>query len=158
MYGCESWTIKKAEHWRIDAFKLWCQRTHSKDSERTHCPHPWTVRRSSSQTEKKNQLWIFTGSIDDEAEAPVLWPLDVKSQLTGKDPDAGKNRWQEEKGVTEDEMAGWHNWLNGYEFEQTPEDSEGQVSLACCSSWSRKESHLTYWLNINNYKIYTSLL
>ena len=91
----------------------------------------------------KNQLWIFIGSIDAEAEAPVLWPPDVKSQLIEKDPDAGKNWWQKEKGVTEDEMAGWHNWLNGYEFEQTPEDSEGQVSLACYSSWSRKESHLT---------------
>ena len=53
LYECESWSIKKTEHWRIDAFKLWCQRTHSKDSERTHCPHPWAVRRSSSQTEKK---------------------------------------------------------------------------------------------------------
>ena len=66
----------------------------------------------------KNQLWIFIGSIDAEAEAPVLWPPDVKSQLIEKDPDAGKNWWQKEKGVTEDEMAGWHNWLNGYESEQ----------------------------------------
>ena len=73
-----------------------------------------------------------------EAEAPILWPADAKSQLTGKDPDAGKDLGQEEKGATEDEMVGWLHGLNGHEFEQTPGDSEGRGSLVCCSPWSRK--------------------
>ena len=78
-----------------------------------------------------------------EAEVPILWPPDAKSQLTGKDPDAGQDWRQEEKGTTEDEMVGWHHWLSGHEFEQTPGDSEGQGSLACCSPWGRKESDTT---------------
>ena len=80
---------------------------------------------------KRNQPWIFIGRTDAEAEAPIFWPLDAKSQLIGKDPDAGKDWGQEEKGVTENEMAGQHHWLNGHEFEQTQEVSEGQGSLAC---------------------------
>ena len=79
---------------------------------------------------KGNQPWLFIGRIDAEAEAPILWPPEAKSQLIGKDPDAGKDWGQEEKGVTEDEMVGWHHWLNGHEFEQAPGDSEGQV-CAC---------------------------
>ena len=82
---------------------------------------------------KGNQSWIRTGRTD--AEAPILWPPDVKSQLTGKDPDAGKDWRQEEKGATEDEMVGWHHQLNGPKFEQAPEDGEGQESLARYSSW-----------------------
>ena len=78
--------------------------------------------------------------MDDEAEAPILWPCDTKSQLIRKDPDAGKGSGQEEKGVTEDEMAGWHHPLKGQEFEQTPGDSESQGSLVCCSPWGSKES------------------
>ena len=74
---------------------------------------------------KGNQLWIFIGRTDAEAEAPILWPPDVKSQLIGKDPDAGKDWRQEEEGVTEDEMVTWHHRLDGHEFEQTPGDSEG---------------------------------
>ena len=81
---------------------------------------------------KGNQPWIFIGRTDAEAEAPILWPLDVMSRLIGKDPDAGKD-WGQEKGVTEDEIIGRHHWLNGHEFEQTPGDIEGQGSLACCS-------------------------
>ena len=77
------------------------------------------------------QPWIFIGRTDAEAEAPILWPPDVKSRLSGKDPDAGKN-WGREKGVTEDEMVGWHHWLNGHEFEQIQGDNQGQGSLACC--------------------------
>ena len=84
---------------------------------------------------KGNQPWIFFGRSDAEAEAPILWPPDVKSWLIGKDPDKGKDWGQEEKGVTENETVGWHHWLNGREFEQTPQDSEGQGSLACCSPW-----------------------
>ena len=79
---------------------------------------------------KGNQLWIFIGKTD--AEAPILWPCDVKFWLLGKDPDAGKDWGQEEKEVTEDEMVGWRHWLNGHEFEQTLEDTEGQGSLASC--------------------------
>ena len=82
---------------------------------------------------KGNQSWIFTGRTDAEAEAPILWPRDVKNWLTGKDPDAGKDwRW-EEKGMTEDEMIGWHHWLNGHEFEQALGVGDGQGGLACCS-------------------------
>ena len=82
---------------------------------------------------KGNQHLIFIGRTDAETEAPILWPPDAKSWLAGKDPDAGKDWGQEEKGVTEVEMVGWHHWLNGHEFEQTLGDSEGQGSLACYS-------------------------
>ena len=90
---------------------------------------------------KGNQLQIFTGRTD--AEAPILWPTDAKSQLIGKDSDAGKDWRQEEKGVTEDEIVGWHHQLNGYEFEQAPGDSDEQERLACCSLWGHKESDMT---------------
>ena len=78
---------------------------------------------------KGNQSWIFFGRTDAEAEVPILWPPNGKSWLTGKDPAAGKDCQQEEKGTTEDKMFEWHHWLNGYEFEQTPGNSEGQGSL-----------------------------
>ena len=84
---------------------------------------------------KGNQSWIFIGRPDAEAEAPILWPPDVKNWLTGKDPGAWKDWRQEEKGTTEDEMVGWHHRLNGHEFEQALGDGEGQESLACCSPW-----------------------
>ena len=90
---------------------------------------------------KGNQPWIFTGILD--TKAPILWPPDAKSWLIGKDPDAGKDWKQEEKGMTEDEMAGWHHRLNGHEFEQAPGGGEGQGSLACCSPWGHKESERT---------------
>ena len=82
---------------------------------------------------KGNQPWIFIGNTDAEAESPVFWPPDGKSWHIGKDPDSGEDWGQEEKGVTKDEMDGWHHWLNGHEFEQTLEDSEGQGNLTCCS-------------------------
>ena len=84
---------------------------------------------------KGNQPWIFTGRTDTEAEAPILWPPDAKSWLIGIDPDAGKDRKQEEKGTTEDEMVGWHHQLNGHEFEQALGDGDGQGSLVCCGPW-----------------------
>ena len=100
---------------------------------------------------KGNQPWIFIARTDAEAEAPIFCPPDVKSWLIGKDPDAGKNWRQEEKGTTEHEMAshliGWHHQLNGHEFEQALGDSERQGSLVCCSLWSCKESDTTEWLN-----------
>ena len=85
------------------------------------------------------QSWILIGRTD--AEAPILWPPDVKSRLIEKDPDAGKDWGPEEKGATEDEMVGWCYWLNGYEFEQTPGDSEGQRSLACCRPQGCRVGH-----------------
>ena len=95
---------------------------------------------------KGDQSWVFIGRTDFEAETPILWPPDVKSWLTGKDPNAGKDRVQE-KGMTENEMVGWHHWLNRHEFEPTLGDSEGQGSLACCSPWGHKEPDTIYWLN-----------
>ena len=94
---------------------------------------------------KWNQPWIFTRRTG--AEAPIVWAPDVKGQLTGKDPDAGKDWGQEEKGTIEGEMVGWHHQLNGHEFEQTLRDGEGQASLSCCSPWGRKESDTTEQLN-----------
>ena len=96
---------------------------------------------------KGNQLWIFIGWTDAEAEALILWPPDVKNWLIGKDPDAGKDWRQKEKGKTEDEMVGWHHCLNGHEFKQAPGDGKGQGSLVCCSPGGRKESDTTKWLN-----------
>ena len=87
---------------------------------------------------KGNQLWIFIGRTDAEAEAPILWPPDAKNGLTGKDPDAGKDWRQEDKRTTEDEMVGWHHQLNGQEFEQALGVGDGQGSLACCSPWGCK--------------------
>ena len=98
---------------------------------------------------KGNQPWIFIGRTDAEAEAPILWSPEAKSQLIGKDPDAWKD-WGQEKRATEDEMVRWHHWLNGHEFEQTPRDTEGQGSLVCCGPWGRKESDTTEQLNNNN--------
>ena len=88
---------------------------------------------------KEKQLWRLIGRTDAEAEDPMLWPPDVKSWLIGKDPAAGKDWGQEEQGVTEGEMIGWHHWLNRHELEQTLGDSEGQRSLVCCSPWDCKE-------------------
>ena len=126
MYGCESWTVKKVEHWRIDAFELWCWRRLLRV--------PWTARKSNH---KRDQSWVFIGRTDAEAETPVLWPPHAKSWLIGKDPDAGRDWGQEEKGTTEDEMAGWHHRLNGHEFEWTPGVGDGQGGLVCCDSWGR---------------------
>ena len=88
---------------------------------------------------KGNQPWLFIGRTDTEVSAPILWPLMQNSWLTEKDPDAGKD-WGQEKRVAEDEMFGWHHWLNGHEFEQTPGDGKGQGSLVCWSPWGHKRS------------------
>ena len=94
-----------------------------------------------------DQPWDFLGRNEAKAEAPVVWPPHVKSWLIGKDSDAGRDWGQEEKGTTEDEMAGWHHRLDGCEFEWTPGDGDGQGGLACCDSWCRKESDTTERLN-----------
>ena len=95
----------------------------------------------------KDQSWVFIGRTDAEAETPILWPPDVKSWHIGKDPDAGKDWGQEEKGMTEDEKVGWHHQLYGHGFEWTLGVGDGQRSLACSGSWGRKESDMTEWLN-----------
>ena len=96
---------------------------------------------------KGNQSWIFIGRTDSEAETPILWPPHVKSWLIWKDPDAGKDQRQEEKGLTEDEMVGWHHRLDGHGFVKALGVGDGQGSLACCSPWGQKESDMTEWLN-----------
>ena len=121
MYGCKSWTVKKAEHLRIDAFELWCWRRLLKV--------PWTARRFNGVNPKGNQSWILIGRTDAEAETLILWPPHEKSWLIGKDPDAMRDWGQEEKGTTEDEMAGWHHWLNERESEWTPGVDDGQGGL-----------------------------
>ena len=106
MYGCESWTVKEAECWKIDAVVLEKPLESSLDCKEIQPVHP-----------EGDKSWMFIGRTDAEAETPVLWPPHVKSWLIGKDPDAGRDWGQEEKWTTEDEMAGWHHWLDGHEFE-----------------------------------------
>ena len=139
MYGCESWTVKKAECWKLDAFELWCWRRLLRV--------PWTAKEIKPVSLKGNQSWIFTGRTDIEAEARIVWPPDVKNWLIGKDSDAGKDWRQEENGTTEDEMVGWHHRLHGHEFEQAPGVGDRQGNLACCSPWGQKESNSIERLN-----------
>ena len=106
---------------------------------------------------KGHQPWRLIGKTDAEVKAPILWPSDAKSQLIGKDPNAGKDKAHKEKGATENEMVGWNHWLNGHEFEQVPGDSEGQGSLACCSHRGCEELDLTERLNINNKILWVTL-
>ena len=96
---------------------------------------------------KGNQSWVYIGRTDAEEETPILWPLNVKNWLIRKDPDAGEDWGQEKKGMTEDEMVGWHHQLDEHEFGWTPGVGDGQGNLACCSPWSRKESDMSEWLN-----------
>ena len=129
MYGCESWTIKKAKCWISDAFELWCWRRllSPLDSKEVKPVYP-----------KGNQSWIFIVRTDAEAEAPIFWPPDMKNWLIGKDPDAGKD-WRQEKGMAENEMVGWHHRLDGHEFEQALGVGDGQGSLVCCSPWVKHD-------------------
>ena len=113
MSGCESWTIKKAEHRRI-----WCFLTVV--LEKT-LESPLDCKEIISVNPKGNQSWIFIGRTNAETETPILWPPDAKNWLLKKDPDAGKDWRQEEKGMTEDEMVGWHHWLNGHELSKLQE-------------------------------------
>ena len=131
-YGCESWTIRKG--W---VPKNWCFWTVV--LEKT-LESPLDFKEVQPVHPKGDQSWIFIGRTDVKAETPILWPPDAKSRLIRKDPDAGKDWRQKEKGMTEDEMVGWHHRLDGHEFEQALGDSERQASLACYSPWSCKES------------------
>ena len=139
MYGCESWTIKQAEWQRIDASELWYWRRLLRV--------PWTARRSNQSILKEISLECSLEGL--MLKLPILWPPYAKSWLIWKDPDAGQDQRQEEKGKTEDETVGWHHGLNGHEFEQVLGDGEGQGSLACCSPWCCKQSHMTEWQNNN---------
>ena len=138
MYGCE---LDCEEGW---APKNWCfwtvvlQKTLESplDCKEIQIVHP-----------KGDQSWVFIGRTDAEAETPILWPPHAKSWLIGKDPDAGRDWGQEEKGTTEDEMAGWHHRLDGHEFGWTPGLGDGQGGLACCGSWGGKESDTPERLN-----------
>ena len=131
LYGHERWTITKAKHWRIDAFKLWCWRRLLRV--------PWTARRSNHSILKKiNPEYSLEGLMLKFQYTLATWCEEMthwKNLLIGKDPDAGKDWGQEEKWATKDEIVRWHHWLNGCEFEQTPGDSEGQGSLVCYSPW-----------------------
>ena len=108
---------------------------------------PFDCKEIKPVNPKGNHPWIFTRRTDAEAEVPILWPPNSKNWLIGEDPDARKNWRQEEKGITEHEMVGWHHWLDGHKFEQAPGVGDGQGSLACCSPWGRKESDMTERLN-----------
>ena len=108
---------------------------------------PLDYKESQPVNPKGNQSWIFIGRTDAEAETLILWLPDVKNWLIWKDPDAGKDwRW-EEKGMTEDEMVGWHHWLDGHEFEHAPGVGDGQGSLVCCNPWGCKEPDMTDWVH-----------
>ena len=144
MYGCESWTIKKAECHRIDAFELWCWRrllrvpSSSLDCKEIQPVHP-----------KGNQSWIFIRRTDAEAETPILWSPDAKNWLTGEDLDAGKD-WKQEKGTTKDEMVGLHHQLNRHEFEQALGVGNGQGDGVLQSTGSQRVGHnWTTELNID---------
>ena len=143
MYGYENWTIKKAESRRTDAFELWCWR---------RLESPLACKEIQLVHPKGNQFWIFIGRTDAESEVPILWPPAAKKWLIGKDPDAGKDWRQEEKGMTEDEMVGWHHQLNGHYSEQAPGGGDGQGSLVCYSPWGHTVgldwvTELIEWLN-----------
>ena len=132
------WELAYKESW---ALKNWCP------CWRRLLQSPLDCKEIKPVNPKGNQLWIFIGRAD--AEVPILWPPDAKSQLIWKDPDAGKD-WRQEKGMTKDEMVGWHLRLGRHESLQTPGVGEGQGSLVCCSPWGHKESDMTKWLNNNN--------
>ena len=138
------WLDKDKESW---ALKNWCFWTVMLEKT-LESPLGW--KEIQPVHPKGNQSRIFIGRTDAEAETTIFWPPASKNWLIGKDPDAGQDL-REEKGVTEDEIAGWHHQLNGQEFEQTLGDSEGQGSLACCwSPWGHRQSDTTEWSNSNN--------
>ena len=136
------WELDHREGW---ALKNWCFWTVVKTLE-----SPLDYKEIKPVNPKRNQPWKCIGRTDAEAEAPILWPPDVKNWLIGKDPDAGKDRGQEEKGMTEDEMVGWHHRLDAHEFEQAPGAGDGQGRLTCYGPWSLTESDMTECLNNKN--------
>ena len=135
------WELDCEESW---ALKNWCFWTVV--LEKTH-GSPLDCKEIQPVHPKGDQSWVFIGRTDVEAETAILWPPDAKSWLIWKDPDAGKDWGQEEKGTTEDEIAGWHHWVDGHGFGWTPGVGDGQGGLACCGSWGCKVSDMTEWLN-----------
>ena len=135
------WELDYKESW---ALKNWCFWTVV--LEKT-LESPLDCKEIQPDHPKGDQSWMFIGRTDAEAETPILWPPDAESWLIWKDPDAEKDWGQEEKGMTEDEMAGWHHRHNGHGFGWTLGVGDGQGGLACCSSWGRKELDTTEWLN-----------
>ena len=157
-YDQSSQHIKKQRHYSADkdsssqsygfsSSHVWIWELNYKDSKVLNNWCFWIVVLETTLESPLNQSWIFLERSDAEAEIPILWPPDVKSWLTGKDPDAGKDQRREEKGRTEVEMVGWHHWLNGHEFGWTSGVGDGQGGLACCSPWGYKESDTTERLN-----------
>ena len=138
-YGCESWTIKKAEHWRIDAFELCCWRRLWRV--------PWTARRSNQSILKEISPEYSLEGLMLKLKLQYFGPLMQRTDSLEKTLMLGKIWRQKEKGTAEDEMAGWHRWLNGHEFEQVPRVGDGQGGMACCGSWGRKELDTTERLN-----------
>ena len=137
----ESWTIKTAECQKLDAFKLWCWR---------RLESPLDSKIFLPVNTKGKQHWIFIGRTDAEAEAPITWQPDVKSRLTGKDPNAGKDLRQEEEGTTEDEMVGWHYQRNGHEFEWAPEVGDEQEAWhAAVHGVTKSRTQLSDWTVLN---------
>ena len=136
-----TWELDYKESW---ASKNWCFWTVVLDKT---LQSPLDCKEIQLVIPKGNQSWIFIRRTDAEAETSILWPPDVKNRLTGKDPDAGKDWRQEEKGMTEDEMVGWHHWLDEHNFEYAPGVGDGQGSLACFSPWGCKESDMNERLN-----------
>ena len=134
-YGCESWAIKKAKGWRIGAFELWCWKKLLRV--------PWTARRSNQSILKEISPEYSLEGLMLKLKIPILWPPGGRNWLIGKDPDAGKDWRQEEKGMIEDEMIGWHHWFDGHEFEQAPGDGDRQGSLVCCCPQGHKELDTT---------------
>ena len=143
------WELDYKESW---ASKNWCFRTVV--LEKT-LESPLDCKKIKPVSPKGNQSWIFTGRTDAEAESPLLWPPNVKNWLIRKDPDAGQDWKQEEKGMTEDEMVGWHHQLDGHEFERTLGVGDGQGGLACCGPQSHRESDMTERLNWISYQAST---
>ena len=141
MYGCETWTVKRAEQWIIDAYELWCWRRLLKV--------PWTARRWNQSILKEITPEYSLEGLMLKLKLQHFGHLDVKNWLIEKDPDAGKSWRQEEKGMTEDERVGWHYQLHGHEFEQALRVGEVQGSLGCFSPWGRKDLDTTEWLNWN---------
>ena len=135
------WELDNKKDWVL---KIWCLPTVV--LEKT-LESPLDCKEIKPVNPKGNQPWIFIGRTDAEVEAPILWPPDAKSWLTGKHPDSGQDWRQEEKGMTEDAMAGWHHRLNAHESAQAPGVGDGQRGLACCSPWGCKESDSTEWVN-----------
>ena len=135
------WELDCEESW---ALKNWCFWTVVLEKA---LDSPLDCKEIQPVHSEGDQSWVFFGRNDAKAENPVLWPPHVKSWLTGKDSDAGRDWGQEEKGTTEDEMAGWHHWLDGHESVWTPGVGDGQGGLECCDSWGRKESDTTERLN-----------